>query len=115
MSEPSDADLAARYAPLLRGERDEILHQSDDSAGARQVVELDQSMVGRLSRMDALQGQAMAKALEVRRKGRLRAIEAALARIEDQEFGWCEDCGEFIGHGRLDIDPTAMRCVSCAS
>ena len=76
---------------------------------------LDQQSVGRLSRMDALQGQAMAKGIEARRHGRLAAIAAALARIEDREFGWCEDCGLFIGQGRLDVDPCAPRCVSCAS
>ncbi len=115
MTEPTNADLAARYSPRLEAERAEILAASDDTKDSRKPVELDQQSVGRLSRMDALQGQAMAKGLEARRHGRLKAIAAALARIEAEEFGWCEDCGEFIGEGRLDFDPCAVRCVSCAS
>ena len=75
---------------------------------------LDQSSVGRLSRMDAMQQQAMAAAQEARRHGRIRALEAAIRRLEDGAFGWCEDCGEFIGERRLDLDPTLVRCRDCA-
>ncbi len=115
MSDPTDAELAARYRPLLDAERDDLLAASEETSDARKPVVLDQTSVGRLSRQDALQGQAMASALEARRKGRLTAIAAALARMDDGEFGWCEDCGEFIGCKRLDVDPCAVRCVSCAS
>lgn len=96
----------------------ELLAELDreDAAGAegRQTVMLDQQSVGRLSRMDAMQQQAMARAQSARRAGRRRQIGAALARIEDGEFGYCEDCGEPIPAGRLDLDPAIARCVSCA-
>lgn len=81
----------------------------------RAPVELDQTSVGRLSRIDAMQQQAMAAAQSRRRAGRLKAIEAALLRMRDDEFGWCDDCGEEIAIGRLELDPCASRCVSCAS
>lgn len=81
----------------------------------RAPVELDQQSVGRLSRMDAMQQQAMAAAQSRRRAGRMRAIEAALRRMAEDEYGWCEECGEAIPLGRLDLDPCAPRCVSCAS
>ena len=80
----------------------------------RAPVELDQTSVGRLSRMDAMQQQAMAAAQARRRAARLRALEAAIRRIDADEFGWCEACGEPIAEGRLEIDPTATRCVACA-
>ena len=112
--EPTDADLAARYADRLRRELAEIVDASTATRDNRRPVELDQQSVGRLSRMDALQGQAMAAAQEARRHGRARALDAALARIAAGEFGWCDDCGAFIGWRRLDLDPTLMRCVDCA-
>jgi len=115
MSDPTDADLATRYRPLLERERSALQQSSADTAEGRKPVELDQSSIGRLSRQDALQGQAMATALDARRHGRLRAIAAALGRIEAAEYGWCEDCGDFIGFPRLDVDPCAVRCVSCAA
>ncbi len=115
MDDPTDSALEARYSPVLMAEQAELAAASDESATARKPVELDQQMVGRLSRMDALQNQAMAQGLETRRIGRVRAINAALARIEDREFGFCEDCGDFIGFGRLDANPCVTRCVSCAT
>jgi DnaK suppressor protein len=114
MSEPTDEQLAARYRPRLLSEREELAAASDATRADRAPVTLDQQSVGRLSRMDALQGQAMARGLEARRARRARAVAAALERIAQQEFGYCEDCGEFIGHGRLDIDPCVTRCVSCS-
>ncbi len=114
MDEPSDQELAERYRPDLEAEQAALSNQTAQSAGARQIVELDQQAVGRLSRMDALQGQAMQKGLEARRAARHRAIAAALARMAEGEFGFCEDCGDFIGHGRLGVDPCVTRCVSCA-
>ena len=80
----------------------------------RAPVELDQTQVGRLSRMDAMQQQAMAEAQSRRRSGRLKAIEAALRRIDQDDFGWCDECGEEIPKGRLKLDPCATRCVDCA-
>jgi DnaK suppressor protein len=91
------------------------LRQADArSEGERAPVEPDQTSVGRLSRMDALQQQAMAAAQARRRSARTRALEAALSRIETDDFGWCEARGEPIPEGRLDIDPCASRCVACA-
>jgi len=114
MEDPTDQDLAARYRPRLEAEQAELRVISHDARNTRRPVELDQQSVGRLSRMDALQGQAMAQGVEARRAGRLRAIAAALSRINGSEFGFCEDCGEFIGFKRLDADPCLARCVGCA-
>lgn len=115
MTEPSDAELAARYTVRLKEERAALRAASEATAEGRKPVELDQNAIGRLSRQDALQGQAMASAMDARRHGRLRAIAAALDRIGEGEFGWCEACGDFIGIARLDVDACAMRCVSCAA
>ena len=56
----------------------------------------------------------MAQAVEGRRRGRLQAIEAALKRLETDDYGYCSDCGEDIPAKRLEIDPATMRCVDCA-
>ena len=113
MGDRRDLDPEAIRQSLER-ERDELLETSTAAADERRPVELDQQSVGRLSRMDALQVQAMAKALEVRRQGRLQRIEAALRRLEDGDYGYCAECGEEIPAKRLAIDPTIARCVDCA-
>lgn len=114
MDAPSDEALLAHYRPILLAERSSLSAASSDTKQDRKPVELDQQSVGRLSRMDALQGQAMARGLEARRHARLRAIQASLARFDEGEFGYCADCGSFIGTARLDVDPCAALCVSCA-
>ena len=91
--------------------REEILGAADST----NTVELDQQSIGRLSRMDALQQQAMAIALEQRRQREIARLQNALARLDDDEFGYCEDFGEDIPKKRLEIDPATTRCVSCAS
>jgi DnaK suppressor protein len=95
--------------------RAELESVADTAAAASETVELDQSKVGRLSRMDAMQGQAMAKASKERRKQQLQLINAALQRIDDDEFGYCQRCGESIDPRRLEFDPTALLCIDCAS
>ncbi|MEZ5779743.1 MAG: TraR/DksA C4-type zinc finger protein [Paracoccaceae bacterium] len=111
---PTEAELTARYLPRIEAELAALDTESAATSGDRKPVVLDQQGVGRLSRMDALQGQAMASALEVRRSRRRQMLEAARARIAAAEFGWCAGCGGFIGAGRLDVDPAALMCVTCA-
>jgi len=79
------------------------------------VVELDQTRTGRLSRMDALQLQAMARAGRGRAAQELRRIDAALARIEAGTYGACVDCEEPIGTARLEAQPAAPCCLPCAT
>jgi DnaK suppressor protein len=78
------------------------------------VVELDQSRTGRLSRMDALQRQAMANAGRERAATELRRIDAALARIRGGTFGECVECSESIAAARLDAHPSVALCLPCA-
>ncbi len=91
--------------------------QAADETGAESaaVVELDQSKVGRLSRMDAMQAQAMAKASNQRRQQVLVGITAALKRIDDGSYGICAECEEAINPKRLEFDPTVRFCINCAS
>ena len=96
----------------LKAELEEAVASGEESAA---VVELDQSKVGRLSRMDAMQAQAMAQASGQRRVAMLRDIDAALRRIDDGTYGLCIDCEESINPKRLEFDPTVLRCVDCAS
>lgn len=93
----------------------ELEADAERAGGSAAIVELDQSKVGRLSRMDAMQAQAMAQASEQRRAATLRRITAALKRIDDGEYGVCEACDEPINPKRLEFDPTTTLCIDCAS
>lgn len=91
-----------------------VIEHSFESKESRATVMLDQQSVGRLSRMDALQGQAMAQAEEDRRQLAIRRIDAALARLDRGTFGECIECGEWIAVKRLEWDPTVLKCIDCA-
>ncbi len=113
MSGRDDLDLKAIRSTLEK-ERGGLAEASIATSEDRAPVELDPQSVGRLSRMDAIQVQAMAIATESRRQDRLQIIEAALRRLDDGEYGYCLRCDEDIPAKRLAIDPAVTRCVDCA-
>ena len=99
---------------LLEGKRIELSNLSEMSKQARAVVKLDQQSVGRLSRMDALQHQAMAQEAQRRREIELQRIADAFRRLEEGDFGYCIECDAEIPLERLEIDPAATHCIKCA-
>ncbi len=105
-----EADVRRRLGQM----KVELETFSEISEDARAPVELDQQSVGRLSRMDALQGQAMAQASERQRRSDIQRIEAALRRLEQGDYGYCANCGEEINEKRLSVDPAAAFCIACA-
>lgn len=82
MPDPTSEALKARFLPRLRQEHESLRLASSETAERRRPVQLDQQSVGRLSRMDDMQQQAMVAAQDARRQARIRAVEAALRRIE---------------------------------
>ncbi|GJL65270.1 MAG: molecular chaperone DnaK [Nitrospirales bacterium] len=96
----------------LREEITKIERTADEAA---ETVELDQTKIGRVSRMDALQSQAMAKESQQRRHLRKQRIETALQRIEKDIFGLCVRCEDEIHPKRLAFDPTILLCLTCAN
>ncbi len=99
---------------LLLVRQKELAGYSQSTEADRAPVELDQTRVGRLSRIDALQGQEMAKAQDARRGQELLRIAAALKRFGDESYGLCLRCGEEIAEGRLRADPATPLCFDCA-
>ena len=95
----------------LQAELEDRAEHNSDALG---TVELDQNRVGRLSRMDALQGQQMAQEAERRRLLKLQQIAGALKRLEQGDFGICYGCEDDIATERLRFDPTLTRCVACS-
>lgn len=108
-------DLHEELRVALEAELADILSLREATGESRAPVSLDQQSVGRHSRMDAMQGQAMAQAAERRRKQRVSVIQAALQRIAEGEYGFCLECGDEIAEGRLEADPAAAKCVTCAA
>lgn len=113
MSKKRKIDVEA-FKKRLQGMRRDIEALSHVTEEERQPVELDQTTVGRLSRMDALQNQAMQLEAQRRRTVEIQRIDAALKRIDEGEFGFCVSCGNEIEPKRLENDPTTPTCFDCA-
>ena len=112
----SDGDINIKsIKKQLIEQRDTLLEVAESSKESADTVELDQTRVGRVSRMDALQAQAMAKESNRRRRLALQRIDSALQRIEADEYGYCVLCDEQIMADRLAADPGALLCIGCAS
>jgi len=114
MDDRQDINIKDLRTKLL-AERDELVHDTQATLKDRQAVALDQASVGRLSRMDALQIQAMHVETERRREVELNRIEAALKRMDDGDYGYCVACDDEIQAKRLEMNPAIPTCVSCAS
>ncbi|NDY95264.1 TraR/DksA family transcriptional regulator [Wenzhouxiangella limi] len=102
------------FKTLIEQRLRELEDRAEASQAATATVELDQTRQGRLSRMDALQGQEMAKAAEQRRSVSVQRLKAALGRLERGEFGECLECGQPVAEARLRADPATTLCLHCA-
>jgi len=96
--------LEARRATLVRSIRTTI-ERVPTGDPKRQSEEGAQAMETLLREMDI--------ALVDRQSRQLEQIEAALERLGRQEYGFCRDCGAFIGMARLEALPFALRCRPC--
>ena len=104
----------AHFKEKLLTLRDKLLEVEESGNEAAGTVELDQSKVGRLSRMDALQSQAIAKDSQQRRSIQKQRIDSALSRLENGQYGLCVRCEEGIDPKRLEFDPSVPLCFDCA-
>ena len=106
---PQEAAELKQDLLALRIALAEQLEASKDSA---RPVDLDHPF-GRVSRIDAIQHQSVAKANRHRSTVRLDQVRAALAAVDEGEYGFCRLCEEPIGFGRLKARPEAPFCHTC--
>ncbi len=102
------------FEARMREELTALAAAGEGARADRAPVALDQQSTGRLTRMDAMQQQAMAVATQARRATRMQALTAALNRVAAGDFGECVRCGEEISDKRLQLDPTLTTCIACA-
>ena len=112
MKELNVQQLACLNQKLLaqQSELGQLLKNKEADA---QPVALDQSAVGRVSRIDAIQQQSMALANRANYLRRFKLVCKALKSIELNEYGYCQQCGELITYARLQLQPEVSFCIVC--
>lgn len=113
MSDECDEDKR-NWRKLIKQHLEELDGQDSSARERAGTVELDQSRVGRLSRMDALQTQAMQQEILRRNSRQLVELRKAEKRLDSDSFGYCDVCGEQIARGRLELNPAVTLCIGCA-
>ena len=112
MSHLSDSEITELRSELER-EFGSLVKSMAITDEALRPVQLDQTAVGRLSRMDSLQNQSLTKNLRERESLKLALIRGALERMERGDYGLCESCGGQIPFGRLFVVPESPSCGGC--
>lgn len=108
-----DQETTAHFRARLETLRAECAAALDTGGDATAPVAPDNAL-GRLSRMDALQGQQMALALKERQRQTLARVENALRALDEGRYGVCRRCGRPIPRERLEARPDSLFCVACA-
>lgn len=108
------ADQLIDLEEIIVEQLEQIRNESAGSGEEREAISPDVS-IGRLSRLDAMQMQEVAKEAERRREERIGQLELALEQLDNGTYGRCAICGEDIAFERLRSTPEATRCAGCAS
>ena len=87
--------------------------QLDDTADQSKPVQLDQQSIGRVSRIDAIAQQQMAKANRQQNQLLLARVVVALQAISSGDYGYCQQCDEPIGFARLKVQADCVLCIQC--
>ena len=98
---------------VLLSNKTKLEQQLLDAESATGVVILDQSSVGRVSRVDAMQQQSMAVSTRAKAEASLRKVLKTLKRMDAEDFGYCGECDKPIQFNRLKVQPQASHCLKC--
>ncbi|MGK0186215.1 MAG: DnaK suppressor protein [Verrucomicrobiales bacterium] len=97
---------------LTQEELQRLLEEEAKSAADVAPISPDKA-IGRLSRLDSMQIQEIAKDAQRRREKRIQDLKRALERMDAGSFGMCERCSQWIDFERLEAQPEALICGQC--
>ena len=119
-----DSKKIAEFKTKLLKEKEEILAtlkniavKTSSSKSPVETFEVKEPEFGELvdleEEADEVEEYGSRLALEKVLSGRLKNIDEALERIDDDKFGFCQKCGGVIEEKILEIDPESKYCKTC--
>ena len=106
-------EILEQLRSRLLSSKTKLEEQLELGESATGVVTLDQTSIGRVSRMDAMQQQSMAVSTRAKAASSLRNVHKALLRLDNGDYGFCNKCDENIETNRLMVQPEAGFCLNC--
>ncbi len=103
-------DLEEKARALIAELEAAVARSGEDTAAVA-----PDAAIGRISRMDSMQQQQMAKAGVRRMQARVAALHDVLRQMEGGDYGMCLKCGEDIECERLESAPEMKLCGKCSA
>ena len=73
-----------------------------------------ENAIGRVSRMDAINNKSVNEVTLRKAELKLKNLQVALSKVNDEDFGICLRCKKSIPIGRIMLLPHSVFCVNCA-
>ena len=112
MNDPLTKEQINELHQMLLALKEEIARMLDISSEASKPVDLEEP-IGRISRMDAIHVQSIAKANREKLVLRSRQVDASLNDFRNNRYGICRMCNKPIGYQRLKARPESPFCLVC--
>jgi len=101
------------FKDILNGMLDDILRKSE--ATIEDMTESGEVYADPADRATAESDRAFTLRLRDRERKLIKKIQKAIDRIDDGEFGICQECGDEISIPRLKARPMTTLCINCKS
>ncbi len=99
------------FKEQLQQKREDILSEAGKTLS--EMTDQNQNVPDPNDRATIESGRSFELRIRDRERKLLSKIEEALQRVEDGEYGICEDCGDEIGLKRLEARPVTTLCIDC--
>jgi DnaK suppressor protein len=107
-----DAKLLAKYRRLLLEEKQRIMNNSKNALKHELTLSPD-DLPDETDLAASEVNQNLVFKLRDRERQLLSKIDEALGRMDEGQFGICQDCEEPIEPRRLEARPVSTLCIAC--
>ncbi len=106
-----DKQTQAYFKDLLLERLDELYSKAAETTA--DLTENEENFADPADRATAESDRNFILSIRERERKLVIKIQEALQKIEDGEFGECEECGDDIGIERLKARPVTTLCIEC--
>jgi DnaK suppressor protein len=99
------------FRELLQEQMDQLLHDADKTVS--EMTDEKTNFPDPTDRASLESDRNFELRIRDRERRLIGKIREALDRIDEGEFGECEDCGDQIGEARLKARPVTTLCIEC--